>query len=201
MQTSSLLEKLIEALCILPGVGPKSARRMVFYLLKNERSNGMHLAKLLTRAILEIGHCLECRTFTEQPICSICSDPKRKESGQICVVEKPADIGFIEQTGQFSGRYFVLMGHLSPISGVGPEDIGLHKLKERLNNENVVEIILATNPTVEGEATVNYIVEMCSHYTTKVSRIAQGVPVGGEIEMIDGSTLARALIFRYLVKS
>ncbi len=152
MQTSPLLTQLMEALRRPPGVGPKSAQRMAFTLLQRDRSGGMRLAQALTRAMSEIGHCADCRTFTEQEVCNICSNPRRQENGQICVVESPADIYAIEQTGQFSGRYFVLMG-LSPLDGIGPDDIGLDRLEQRLAEEKITEVILATNPTVEGEAT------------------------------------------------
>ncbi|STV78976.1 Recombination protein RecR [Klebsiella michiganensis] len=146
MQTSPLLTQLMEALRCLPGVGPKSAQRMAFTLLQRDRSGGMRLAQALTRAMSEIGHCADCRTFTEQEVCNICSNPRRKENGQICVVESPADIYAIEQTGQFSGRYFVLMGHLSPLDGIGPDDIGLDRLEQRLRDESMQEVILATKP-------------------------------------------------------
>lgn len=151
---------------------------MAFTLLQRDRSGGMRLAQSLTRAMAEIGHCADCRTFTEQELCNICSNPRRGENGQICVVESPADIYAIEQTGQFSGRYFVLMGHLSPLDGIGPEDIGLGRLEQRLRDEAIREVILATNPTVEGEATASYIAELCAQYNVEASRIAHGVPVG-----------------------
>ncbi|MGL4858999.1 MAG: recombination mediator RecR, partial [Enterobacteriaceae bacterium] len=153
MQISPLLESLMEALRILPGVGPKSAQRMAFHLLQRNRSGGMQLAQALTRAMSEIGHCRDCRTFTEQEVCGICANPRRQHNRQICVVESPADIHAIEQTGQFAGRYFTLMGHLSPLDGIGPADIGLDLLEQRLATEQISELILATNPTVEGEAT------------------------------------------------
>ncbi len=137
MQTSPLLTQLMEALRCLPGVGPKSAQRMAFTLLQRDRSGGMRLAQALTRAMSEIGHCADCRTFTEQEVCNICSNPRRQENGQICVVESPADIYAIEQTGQYSGRYFVLMGHLSPLDGIGPDDIGLDRLEQRLEAESI----------------------------------------------------------------
>ncbi|MEG3134745.1 recombination mediator RecR [Rouxiella sp. T17] len=200
MQTSPLLETLMEALRCLPGVGPKSAQRMAFQLLQRDRSGGMRLAQALTRAMSEIGHCADCRTFTEQEICTICGNSRRKENGQICVVESPADIHAIEQTGQFSGRYFVLMGHLSPLDGIGPDDIGLGRLEQRLESESIQEVILATNPTVEGEATANYIAAMCGQYGVVASRIAHGVPVGGELEMVDGTTLAHSLAGRHIFK-
>lgn len=141
MQTSPLLTQLMEALRCLPGVGPKSAQRMAFALLQRDRSGGMRLAQSLTKAMSEIGHCADCRTFTEQDVCNICANPRRRENGQICVVESPADIYAIEQTGQFSGRYFVLMGHLSPLDGIGPDDIGLDRLEQRLASEHINEVI------------------------------------------------------------
>jgi len=178
MQTSPLLTQLMEALRCLPGVGPKSAQRMAFTLLQRDRSGGMRLAQALTRAMSEIGHCADCRTFTEQDVCNICTNPRRQENGQICVVESPADIYAIEQTGQFSGRYFVLMGHLSPLDGIGPDDIGLDRLEQRLESEN-------------------YIGELCAQYGVSASRIAHGVPVGGELEMVDGTTLSHSLAGRH----
>ena len=195
-----LLTQLMEALRCLPGVGPKSAQRMAFTLLQRDRSGGMRLAQALTKAMSEIGHCADCRTFTEQDVCNICSNPRRQENGQICVVESPADIYAIEQTGQFSGRYFVLMGHLSPLDGIGPDDIGLDRLEQRLASEQISELILATNPTVEGEATANYIAELCMQYDVEASRIAHGVPVGGELEMVDGTTLSHSLAGRHKIK-
>ncbi|EJM1251759.1 recombination protein RecR [Escherichia coli] len=200
MQTSPLLTQLMEALRCLPGVGPKSAQRMAFTLLQRDRSGGMRLAQALTRAMSEIGHCADFRTFTEQEVCNICSNPRRQENGQICVVESPADIYAIEQTGQFSGRYFVLMGHLSPLDGIGPDDIGLDRLEQRLAEEKITEVILATNPTVEGEATANYIAELCAQYDVEASRIAHGVPVGGELEMVDGTTLSHSLAGRHKIR-
>ncbi|SFN36380.1 DNA replication and repair protein RecR [Izhakiella capsodis] len=200
MQTSPLLESLMESLRCLPGVGPKSAQRMAFHLLQRDRSGGMRLAQALTRAMSEIGHCADCRTFTEQEVCAICSNPRRQLNGQICVVESPADIHAVEQTGQFGGRYFVLMGHLSPLDGIGPNDIGLDRLEQRLERETISEVILATNPTVEGEATANYIAGLCSQYAVDASRIAHGVPVGGELEMVDGTTLSHSLAGRQKIK-
>ena len=201
MQTSPLLTQLMEALRCLPGVGPKSAQRMAFTLLQRDRSGGMRLAQALTRAMSEIGHCADCRTFTEQDVCNICTNPRRQENGQICVVESPADIYAIEQTGQFSGRYFVLMGHLSPLDGIGPDDIGLDRLEQRLESETIKEVILATNPTVEGEATAHYIAQMLGDKGIVLSRIAHGVPLGGELELVDGGTLAHALAGRRPISS
>lgn len=196
MQTSPLLENLIENLRCLPGVGPKSAQRMAYHLLQRNRSSGMALAQALTEAMSKIGHCQHCRTFTEEDICNICNNPRRQNSGLLCVVEQPTDIQAIEQTGQFNGRYFVLMGHLSPLDAIGPREIGLDLLQQRLQNESFYEVILATNPTVEGEATANYIAQLCHQYNVKVSRIAHGIPVGSELEMIDGTTLMHSFLGR-----
>lgn len=197
MQTSPLLAQLMEALRCLPGVGPKSAQRMAFALLQRERDAGIRLAQVLLQAMEDIGHCTHCRTFTEQAVCHICTNPRRMENGQLCVVETPADIHAIEQTGQFSGRYFVLMGHLSPLDGIGPMEIGLDLLEQRLVQEQFSEVILATNPTVEGEATASYIAELCVRYQVPATRIAHGVPVGGELDMVDGTTLSHSLAGRH----
>ena len=199
MQSSPLLENLIEHLRCLPGVGPKSAQRMAYHLLQRDRSGGMNLARALTEAMSKIGHCNHCRTFTEEEVCSICNNPRRKNSGLLCVVEMPSDIQAIEQTGQFSGRYFVLMGHLSPLDGIGPREIGLDLLQRRLQTEQFSEVILATNPTAEGEVTANYIAELCLQHNIKVSRIAHGIPVGGELETVDGTTLTHSLLGRRLL--
>lgn len=196
MQTSPLLENLMEALRALPGVGPKSAQRMAYHLLQRNRLGGVSLAKAISEAMEHIGHCKSCRTFTEDEECAICKNPRRQMSGQLCVVEMPEDIHAIEQTGQFSGRYFVLMGHLSPIDGIGPREIGLDLLQQRLENESFYEVILATNPTIEGDATANYIAEMCKMYNVKATRIAHGVPVGGSLEMVDGTTLSHSFAGR-----
>ncbi|RKS87242.1 DNA replication and repair protein RecR [Orbus hercynius] len=196
MQISPLLQSLIEALRCLPGVGPKSAQRMAFHLLQRNRKGGIELAHLLHEAMINIGHCEDCRTFTEQHKCAICANSRRIESGQLCIVETPADIVAIEQTGQYSGRYFVLLGHLSPLDGIGPNDIGLDKLNIRLRSEQINEVILATNPTIEGEATANYIAQMCSEADIIATRIAHGVPVGGELETVDGTTLSHSFLGR-----
>ncbi|MGP4123833.1 MAG: recombination mediator RecR [Sodalis sp. (in: enterobacteria)] len=197
MQISPLLETLTEAFCCLPGIGPKSAQRIVFHLLRRDRNGGIRLAQALARTMSKIGHCFDCRTFTEQAICAICANPHRQQSDKICVVESPADIHAIEQTGQFAGRYFVLMGRLSPLDGIGPDDIGLSRLRERLESEHIQEVILATSPTIEGEATANYIAEICARYGIIASRIAHGVPFGGELEMLDGTTLSYSLVGRH----
>ena len=200
MKFSPLLDDLIRELQVLPGVGPKSAQRMAFQLLERERSRGQRLARTLERALCEIGHCQQCRTFTENELCEICANPKRAEKRQLCVVESPADVAALEQTHLYSGRYFVLMGHLSPLDGIGPDDIGLDRLEQRLRDESMQEVILATNPTVEGEATANYIAELCAQYGVDASRIAHGVPVGGELEMVDGTTLSHSLAGRHKIR-
>ncbi|MGB2079898.1 MAG: recombination mediator RecR [Vibrio sp.] len=196
MQSSRLLEELMYSLRALPGVGPKSAQRMAFHLLQRNRQGGLQLADVLAKAMTEIGHCESCRTFTEHEVCDVCQNPKRQQNGQLCVVETPADIAAVEATGQFSGRYFVLMGHLSPLDGIGPSDIGLDLLDSRLAEGDIQEVILATNPTVEGEATAHYIAQLCKLYEVTASRIAHGVPMGGELELVDGTTLSHSLLGR-----
>lgn len=200
MQISPLLEHLMDTLRCLPGVGPKSAQRMAYHLLQRNRSGGMALAQALQEAMSQIGNCQKCRTFTEEDECTICRNPRRQQNQQLCIVEMPSDIQAIEMTGQYSGRYFVLMGHLSPIDGIGPRDIGLDLLQQRLQQESFEEIILATNPTVEGDATAHYIAEMCQQYRIKVTRIAHGIPVGGELEHVDGTTLSHSFIGRRVVE-
>lgn len=193
MRFSPLLDELIRELQVLPGIGPKSAQRMAFFLLERERPRGQRLAKVLERAMSEIGHCSHCRTFTEQDLCEICANPKRAAVRQLCVVETPADLAALEQTHLYSGRYFVLMGHLSPLDGIGPVELGLDRLAQRLDEEPLEELILATNPTIEGEATAFYIANLARERGIKVTRIAHGVPVGGELELVDGTTLSHSL--------
>ena len=192
MQFSPLLNRLIEALTVLPGVGKKGATRMAFQLLERNRDKALVLSQVLQDAMEHITHCSQCRTYTESDVCDICQNVQRNESGLLCVVETPQDVVAIEQTGTFNGTYFVLMGHLSPIDGIGPEELGLDLLTSRLQQGNLSEVILATNPTVEGEATAHFIAELCQKYQVVVSRIAHGVPVGGELEYIDGNTLTHA---------
>ncbi|KEY91040.1 recombination protein [Candidatus Photodesmus blepharus] len=193
---SYALDHLVDALRCLPGVGPKSAQRMAFHLLQRDRQSALRLAEALSRAVNNIGYCIECRTLTEEKVCQICLDPQRKENGQLCVVESLVDITAVEATGQFSGRYFVLMGNLSPLDGIGPKDIGLDLLDLRLRQGDVSEVILATNPTVEGEATACYIAELCNTHKIFASRIAHGIPIGVELELIDGATLSHSLMGR-----
>ena len=192
MKFSPALQELMEALRCLPGVGPKSAQRMTLHLLERDREGASSLARALQTAVDKVDHCSRCRNFTELEGCEICSDPRR-DASTICVVETPADVLAVEQSGSYRGVYFVLMGHLSPIDGVGPEDIGLDLFYQRVIDEGVEEVILATNPTVKGEATAYYLTEMLQPVGVKVSRIAHGVPLGGELEYVDGSTLAHAL--------
>ncbi|MDE0949939.1 MAG: recombination mediator RecR [Halioglobus sp.] len=195
MKFSPALHNLIEALRSLPSVGPKSAQRMSLHLLERDRDGALALATALREAVEKIGHCRLCRNFTELDVCEICSDQKR-DARMVCVVETPADVLAIEDSGSFRGLYFVLMGHLSPIDGVGPAEIGLEDFHQRVIDEGIQEVILATNPTVEGQATAYYLTDMLQPVGVIVSRIAQGVPLGGELEYVDGSTLAHALAGR-----
>lgn len=188
---SPLIDQLIEALRCLPGVGPKSAQRMAFHLLERHRDAGRRLGTMLQDAMQKISHCKTCRTFTEHEQCAICSNPRRDQK-LLCIVETPADVIAVEQTGGFRGTYFVLQGHLSPLDGIGPNELGVDYLVERVKSIEITEIILATNPTVEGEATAHYLANVLKKYPCKISRIAHGVPIGGELEYIDGNTLARA---------
>ncbi|GGK74912.1 recombination mediator RecR [Amphritea balenae] len=195
MSFSPLIQDLIEAFRCLPGVGPKTAQRMAFHLLERDRDGAEHLSQALVAAAEKVGHCSRCRTLSEAELCEICSDTRR-DVDKLCVLESPVDMLAVEQTGGFNGGYFVLMGHLSPIDGIGPDDLGLDKLFERLESSQISELILATNPTVEGEATAHFIAEQIKHLDIKVTRIAHGVPVGGELEYVDGGTLAHALAGR-----
>lgn len=189
--SKSVLQELIDALRCLPGVGPKSAQRIAFHLLQRDRGGARRLGEVMLNAMHVIQHCELCRTFSEQPVCHICDDARRDPT-QLCVVESPADVLAVEQATEFSGRYFVLMGHLSPLDGIGPSDLGLDLLEQRLGQGQITEVTLATNPTVEGAATANYIKEICSQHNVKVWQIARGVPLGGELEFVDGSTLSIA---------
>ncbi|BCN93961.1 recombination protein RecR [Thiomicrorhabdus immobilis] len=192
---SPLIQELIEAFRVLPGVGPKSAQRMAYHLLERNKSGGLLLSQALSKAVEEVGHCSLCRTLTEEETCSICQSARRA-TGELCIVESPADVGVIEQSGIFQGQYFVLMGHLSPIDGIGPKQIGLDLLESRLSDGSVSELIIATNPTVEGEATAHYIQQMAIKQGVVVSRLAQGIPMGGELEYLDSGTLSQAFLAR-----
>lgn len=192
---SPLIDELISSLRCLPGVGPKSAQRMVLHLLEHNREGAVRLARSLDKAIDGVGRCQRCRTLTEQPVCGICENPRR-DGSVLCVVETPADVVAIEQAGGYQGKYFVLLGRLSPIDGIGPEDIGIDQLVNQLKAGEVNEVILATNPTMEGETTAFYISERAKDLGITVSRIAHGVPLGGELEFVDGGTLAHAFSSR-----
>lgn len=200
MYSSPLIEQLVEAFRCLPGVGPKSAQRMAFYLLERNPEGGRKLSEALLEAIDKVGNCSRCHTLTELELCSICSSPSRNQALR-CVVESPADIYAIEQTGSYRGVYFVLMGHLSPIDGVGPQELGIDRLLQLVDEDRTEEVIIACNPTVEGEATAYYIAEQLRERDVLVSRIAHGVPVGGELEFIDGGTLSHALSGRKPMQS
>lgn len=191
MSFSPLVDRLMESLRVLPGVGPKTAQRMAMHLLERDREGGKRLAEVLAVAIEEVGYCRRCRTLTEQDICTLC-ESARRDDAVLCVVESPADQLAIEDAGGYRGRYFVLHGHLSPLDGIGPKDIGLDQLETRVAEGGVEELILATNPTVEGEATAHYIAAQLSPLGVKLSRLAYGVPMGGELEYVDGGTLSRA---------
>ncbi|MBD9360208.1 recombination mediator RecR [Methylomonas sp. BW4-1] len=191
MQNQGLLKELIQSLCCLPGVGPKSAQRMAFHLLQRNRDGGMQLSKMLAKAVNEIGHCRECRTLTEAELCEVCANPLR-DAETICVVESPADVWVIDQATTFKGKYFVLHGRLSPLDGIGPDQLGFELLEQRMASGQIKEIILATNSTVEGQATAHFIGEVAGKFNIRATRIAHGVPMGGELEFIDSGTLAHA---------
>ena len=191
MAFSPALTSLIDALRILPGVGAKSAQRMAFHMLQREREGAAHLARTIEQAVENVQHCKSCRMFTEHEICDICSN-ERRDSSLVCVVESPADVMAIEQNTDFGGRYFVLLGRLSPIDGIGPNELGLDILRQRLSDGSVEEVILATGATVEGEATAQYVADLARQNNAGVSRIAHGVPIGGELEYVDAGTLSQA---------
>jgi len=195
MNSPSSLEELIQALRCLPGVGPKSAQRMAYHLVQRDQAGAARMAAAITRALSLLRHCEQCNTFTEEAVCELCRSPRRN-SGLLCVVETPADLLMMEQTQSYSGQYFVLMGRLSPLDGIGPRDIHLDRLLKRATDGSVSEVILATNFTVEGEATAHYIGEMLQARGIKASRIARGLPVGGELEHVDTGTLAQAVLER-----
>ena len=198
MQHSPHLARLIEALRALPGVGPKSAQRMAFHLLQEGRPGAQVLAESLVGALESVSRCRRCRMLTEGELCAICRAPQR-DAALLCAVESPADVVAIETSGSYRGRYFVLMGHLSPLDGIGPEQLGIRELEGLLAEGGVRELILATNSTVEGEATAHYLGELAARHGIRASRIAHGVPVGGELEYVDGGTLAHALAGRQSV--
>ena len=195
MSTPSTLQELIESLRCLPGVGPKSAQRMAYHLLQRDRPGAARMAKGLSEALAVVRHCEKCNTFTEDEVCELCRSPRR-DNTLLCVVETPADMLMMEQAQCYRGQYFVLMGRLSPLDGIGPREIHLDRLVRRAADGFVKEVVLATNFTVEGEATAHYIGELVRAKGLKVSRIARGLPVGGELENVDSGTLAQAVIER-----
>lgn len=198
MKLSPRLAQLIDALRALPGVGPKTAQRMAFHLLQEDRPGARSLAEALGVALDAVRRCDRCRMLTEGELCSICSSAQR-DASLLCVVESAADVLAIEQSGSYRGHYFVLMGHLSPLDGIGPEQLGARELEALLAAGAVQEVILATNPTVEGEATAHFLSELALRRGVRASRIAHGVPMGGELEYVDGGTLAHALSGRQLI--
>ena len=192
MGLSPLIDKLIEAFQILPGVGPKGAQRMALHVLQRDRAGANVLASALAESVERVGRCSACRNLCEDELCNYCQDVRRDDA-LLCVVESPADILAIEQAGGFRGRYFVLHGRLSPIDGVGPDELGMDELRARVLALGPEEVILATNPTVEGEATAHYVAQLLRSDVAKISRIAHGVPIGGELEYIDGGTIVHAM--------
>ena len=198
MTSEPLLSQFIESLRCLPGVGPKTAQRMALHLLERNREGGLQLASAMVDAMQKIGRCKQCRDLTELEVCTICANPGRDQS-LLCVVESPVDVLAIEQATAYRGRYFVLLGRLSPLDGIGPAELGLDQLAEQLENNAPAEMIIATNPTVEGEATSYYLQRMAKKHDIPVTRIAHGVPLGGELEYTDQSTLAHAFGSRRLI--
>jgi recombination protein RecR len=198
MSYSPLLIRLIESLRCMPGIGRKSAQRIAFHLLERDRGGASTLATALSDAMEGIGHCKQCRMFSEHELCNICSATGRDET-MLCAVESPADVMAVEDATGYRGRYFVLMGHLSPLDGIGPEELGLELLEDRLADESLIELIIATNPTVEGDATAHFLAELAGRHNVSASRIAHGVPLGGELEYVDGGTLSHAFSGRRVV--
>jgi len=195
MTRSVIIKRLMSALRCLPGVGPKSAQRMTYHILERDRDGGRHLAEALLEAVERIGNCRQCRTLSETDLCGLCADPGR-DAGLVCVVESPADIEAIDTGTDFRGRFFVLMGHLSPLDGIGPGALGIPVLEQRLAKGSVRELILATGSTVEGQATTHYIGTLAREHGVRATRIALGVPLGGELEFVDSGTLAHAFAGR-----
>jgi len=195
MDGGDLLNQFMDALRVLPGVGQRTAQRMALHLLERDRDGGKRLAQLMQEAMENIGRCRVCRNLTEREICHLCSNTRR-DGQRLCVVESPSDVLAIEHAGIFTGRYFVLLGRLSPLDGIGPDDLGLDELERRLKADEIQELIIATNPTVEGEATAYYLRDIAEQHQVTVTRIAHGVPLGGELEHTDQSTLALAFSHR-----
>ena len=192
------LSRLVDALRCLPGVGPKSAQRMVFHLLQHHRQRGLNLASCLELAMQNIRHCTRCNNYTEHNLCKLCQNPAR-DLTTICVVENPADLTAVEQSNSFNGSYFVLMGKISPLDGLGPDDIGLPQLHKLIINEGIKEVILALSPTLEGQTTVHFIHELLRNHPLRISQLAHGIPSGGELEFLDSNTISSALRNRALV--
>ncbi|WP_019217724.1 recombination mediator RecR [Legionella tunisiensis] len=186
------ISRLVDALRCLPGVGPKSAQRMVFHLLQHQRQRGLHLASCLEQAMHVIHHCKRCNNYTEQDLCKLCQNPAR-DLTTLCVVENPADVFAVEQSNAYTGSYYVLMGRISPLDGLGPDDIGLPKLHDLVVKEEIKEVILALSPTIEGQTTVHFIHELLRDYPVHISQLAHGIPSGGELEFLDGNTIGSAL--------
>lgn len=191
------IESLILALRSLPGVGPKTAQRLAFHILSRDRDAGKRLAQSLEQAVKSVRHCDQCRNFCDQAVCNLCTQTRR-DPRLLCIVESPLDIVAIEQTGTYNGFYFVLLGYLSPLDGIGPQELGMNVLQKRLQVGTIEEVILATNPTVEGDATAHYLAQLCAPHKVKISRIAFGIPMGGELEWVSCDTLTRALQRREL---
>ena len=195
MSLSPLITRLIEALRCLPGIGPKSAQRMAFHLLERNREAARELARVIEEAVNAVGRCESCRTLSEYPLCPVCASPGR-DRRLLCVVETPADMAAVDASTAYRGMFFVLMGHLSPLDGIGPAELGLDQFERRIDGGGIAEVILATASTVEGEATAHYLSELVRERGIRATRIAQGVPMGGELEFVDGGTLARAIAAR-----
>ncbi|KTD58382.1 Recombination and repair protein recR [Legionella sainthelensi] len=193
-----ILTRLVEALRCLPGVGPKSAQRMVFHLLQHQRQRGLLLASCLEQAMNQIQHCERCANYTEHNLCAICQNADR-DASLLCVVESPADVSAIEQSNAFKGKYFVLMGKISPLDGLGPDDIGLPRLKELIIQENIKEVILALSPSVEGQTTIHFIHQLLRDQPVNMTQLAHGIPSGGELEFLDGNTIGNALRNRAII--
>ncbi len=191
MHHHGLVDDLIEALRCLPGVGPKSAQRMAFHLLQRDREAGRHLAVVMADAMQRVGRCEQCRSLSEVAVCRLCGNPSR-DRRTLCIVEQPSDVAAIEQATDFRGLYFVLGGRLSPLDGIGPEELGMDRLQGRLGEQEIGELILAISPTIEGMATSHYVAELAREAQVPVTRIAHGVPLGGELDHVDGGTLAHA---------
>lgn len=189
---SPKIDYLIDCLRVLPGIGPKSAQRIAFHLLERSRDGGVKLADALRDTMANIKHCLHCRNFSEEDLCHLCNNPSR-DNQLLCIVETPADVVAIEQTAGYRGYYFVLQGHLSPLDGIGPKELGIDNLMERIKSQPIKEVILATNSTIEGEVTAHHIAKLLKPLNIPATRIAHGVPMGGELEFVDGTTLMRAL--------